>query len=198
MSHTDVVYDPFAGTRKLALIKELGYKGKIICNDLEPEYKSLNNYPVDLWVHEDAETAIIKGKIDAIVTSPTYGNRMADSHNAKDSSKRITYTHQLNRKLSSGNTGNMQWGNNYKEKHQRCYINFYKHLTEGGLFIINVSNHIRKGKEVDVVSFHIEAAIKAGFILTENIKMPVKRMRYGSNSKLRVDNEHIIVFKKQI
>lgn len=30
---------------------------------------------------------------DAVITSPTYGNRMADHHDAQDGSKRITYRH---------------------------------------------------------------------------------------------------------
>ena len=37
---------------------------------------------------------------DCIVTSPCYGNRMADHHDAKDSSRRITYKHKLGRDMS--------------------------------------------------------------------------------------------------
>ena len=47
---------------------------------------------------------------DMVVTSPTYGNRMADHHNAKDGRRRITYTHNLGRTLTPGNSGAMQWG----------------------------------------------------------------------------------------
>jgi len=119
-----VIFDPFAGTGKIALIKGLGFNGLIFCNDLGKEYKELNNYDVDVWLHEDASVIKFFGA-DCIVTSPTYGNRMADSHNAKDSSKRITYTHQIGRKLTEGNTGKMQWGDKYRTKHIDCYNNFY-------------------------------------------------------------------------
>lgn len=198
VKHMDVIYDPFAGTGKIAKIKDFGYNGKIICNDLEPEYSKLQTYKVDKWLFQDAETAIPGGAIEAIVTSPTYGNRMADSHNAKDLSKRITYTHQLGRKLTGGNTGSMQWGTAYKEKHCRCYVHFYNLLANNGLLILNVSNHIRKGQLIDVTAFHKAAAIAAGFIFIECIDVPVRRMRFGANHKLRVETEQILIFKRFI
>lgn len=189
-----VIYDPFAGTGKIALIKEYVSDLFVICNDLEPEYEALKKYDVDRWYHEDAETCI-PGFVDFIITSPTYGNRMADSHNAKDKSKRITYTHQLGRKLHDSNTGKMQWGKDYQKKHEVCYAHFYTVLSKG-LFILNVSDHIRKGKAVNVCDFHIEAALKAGFKFEDRIKVSVKRMRFGQNHSMRISHEEILIFKK--
>lgn len=189
------VLDPFAGTGKLSLIKNMGFNGLVICNDLEPEYKDIIKYPVDEWIHEDAATITIKN-IDAIATSPTYGNRMADSHNAQDDSKRITYTHQLGRKLDSENTGAMQWGERYKQKHIDCYKNFYKLLPAGGKLIINISDHIRKGSIVNVSEWTKSLILSIGFKLTNTYEIPVKRMRFGQNANLRVEFEYIFVFTK--
>ena len=47
---------------------------------------------------------------DAICTSPTYGNRMADHHEARDGSPRDTYRHVLGRPLTPGNSGALHWG----------------------------------------------------------------------------------------
>ena len=58
---------------------------------------------------------------DMVITSPTYGNRMADHHNARDGSKRLTYTHQLGRPLSETNSGRMHWGQDYKDFHVRAW-----------------------------------------------------------------------------
>jgi DNA modification methylase len=192
----NIILDPFAGTGKIALIKDLGFKGKIICNDLEPEYATLKQYPVDKWHHKDAAILSFDNALDAIVTSPTYGNRMADSHNAKDNSKRITYTHQLGRKLNSENTGAMQWGNNYKQKHIRCYNNFWSILKVGGKLIINISDHIRKGEVIPVAEWTKNTLLTIGFNLVKTYEIPVKRMKFGQNSCLRIEHEYIFVFIK--
>ena len=41
------VLDPFAGTGKISLIKNHGYNGKIICNEMEPEFSKISEYLVD-------------------------------------------------------------------------------------------------------------------------------------------------------
>ena len=189
------VLDPFAGTGKISLIKNHGYNGKIICNEMEPEFSKISEYLVDEWLYEDAEYLKLND-IEAICTSPTYGNRMADHHNAKDKSKRITYTHYLGKQLKEGNTGRMQFGDLYREKHKRIYQNLYSLLNNNGLFILNISNHIRKGEEVDVVLFHKEALESVGFTLNHEIKIETKRMKFGKNSEKRVKYEYILVFEK--
>ncbi len=80
---------------------------------------------------------------DAIVTSPTYGNRMADHHEARDSSKRNTYRHTLGRQLSSGNTGALQWGIEYRSVHRDIIAECVRVLRPGGRVLWNVKDHIR-------------------------------------------------------
>ncbi len=36
-------------------------------------------------------------------------------------------------------------------------------LTRNGLFVLNVSNHIRNGEEVPVVEWHLETFLRQGF-----------------------------------
>lgn len=191
------VLDPFAGTGKLALIKHLGYEGRVVCNDLEPEWKD-PSFPVDEWHHCDAEHLdwCDDGRFDAICTSPTYGNRMADHHDARDASKRRTYTHCLGRNLSDGNTGMMQWGNEYREKHERIYRELFRVLAPGGVLVLNVSNHVRDGIEIDVISWHDLTVIKSGFSHVYWFTVPTPRMRFGQNSDARVSYEVVHVYKK--
>ena len=190
------ILDPFAGTGKIGEIKKYGYKGIVIANELEPEWLEPNQFYCDCLYFSDAEFLNLPQKVDAIITSPTYGNRMADHHNAKDDSKRITYTHCLGHQLKDGNTGKMQWGSKYKEKHLRIYKHLYDLLNNNGIFILNVSNHIRKGQEVLVAQWHKELLQNIGFILLEKISVPTKRMKFGANRSNRVNNEYIFVFKK--
>ena len=107
------ILDPFAGTGKIGQIKKEGFEGYIFANEIEPEWLEPNKYGCDVVSFMDAENLLDcyrPNQFDAIVTSPTYGNRMADHHNAKDGSKRNTYTHYIGHQLHDGNTGKMQWG----------------------------------------------------------------------------------------
>lgn len=196
----ETVLDPFGGVGKLAEIKEHGYTGKVICNEIEQEWVTNSIYQVDQWNIGDAQDLswLADGSIAAVCTSPTYGNRMADSFVAKDTSRRITYTHYLGRKLSEGNTGAMQWGDRYKTVHQQVYRECYRVLENDGMMIVNISNHIRKGIEVDVVGWHEQCMTETGFQLVEHKQIATPRMRYGSNSKQRVATESILIFEKRI
>lgn len=188
------ILDPFAGTGKIAKLKSMGYKGEIICNDIEESWDRFGG--VDEWLNEDAENLHFLRLVDAIITSPTYGNRMADHHKAKDDSKRITYTHKLGKDLHPQNTGKMQWSNEYKEKHERVYRNLVLLIKEKGFFILNISNHIRNGKEINVSSFHIDLLTSLGLVVNEIKKIKTKRMRFGENSKNRVSCEYLIIMQK--
>lgn len=191
------VLDPFAGTGKIGQVKCFGFGGVVYANEIEPEWIRPNSYGCDVITTADAELLAFDGlQFDAICTSPTYGNRMADHHNAKDGSKRLTYTHCLGRQLADCNTGKMQWGREYMDKHTRIYRNLTGLLRPGGVFILNISNHIRNGKEVDVCSFHVQELQAAGMQLVERRYITTPRMRYGRNGQVRVREEQICIMRK--
>ena len=196
LSDRKTVLDPFAGTGKLGLIKNYGFAGQIWCNELEPEWVTSSLHKVDKWVVGDARDLSWAMGVDAICTSPTYGNRMADSHTAKDKSRRITYTHYIGRKLTDGNSGAMQWGEKYRNLHKDVWNECWNVLSLNGLMIVNVSNHIRKGQEVDVVGWHEECLKNIGFKLAEHIKIKTPRMKVGQNFEKRILHESILVLSK--
>lgn len=193
------VLDPFAGTCKITNIREHGYQGEVYCNEIEPEWLNIGDKNLmNGFTISDAESLPYKDNFfEAICTSPTYGNRMADSHNARDDSKRNTYTHTLGRKLHPENTGQMQWGEKYKDKHIKIWNEMYRLLQKDGILILNISNHIRKGEEIDVTDWHIETLMDIGFELEKHIKIETKRNRQGANGKLRVAYESIVILKKK-
>lgn len=150
------ILDPFAGTGKIGNIKKFGFNGFVYANEIEREWLCSTQNLCDCLTFEDAEFLDFpNGWFDAIVTSPTYGNRMADHHHAQDGSKRLTYTHCLGRPLNPENTGKMQWGDEYRQKHIRCYRHLVDLLASGGKFIINVKDHIRKQEVIHVTDFHV-------------------------------------------
>ena len=196
------VLDPFGGTGKIAQIKNFGFQGIVYCNEIEPEWVNSSQEQVDFWTVCDAEQLSMYDDnfFESICTSPTYGNRMADTFKlpAKESKRKyITYMHMLGRKLNHNNTGSMQWGDNYKKKHVKIYQELFRILKLNGIFVLNIANHIRNGKEIEVSEWTKNTLINLNFELINEMKIPTKKMKFGANRNLRVPYEYIFVFQKK-
>lgn len=188
LSGYDKILDPMAGTgERLRSIRPDAY-----LLELEPEWAQISNATVgnalDLPWNDDF--------FDAIITSPTYGNRMADHHNAKDNSKRNTYRHTLGRQLHEDNSGQMQWGKQYRQFHYKAWKEVKRVLKPQGKFILNISDHIRKGKVVKVSRFHKLLLCFMGFNLERVHQVKTPRNKNGANGKVRVDFESVYIFNK--
>lgn len=195
-SVTDVL-DPMAGVGKIGLLREHGYTGRIAANEIEPEWA--HQAPDWVEVHVGDARAMnwaADGEFNAIVTSPTYGNRMADHHNARDASRRYTYRHSIGRPLHPANTGQMHWGDEYRYMHQLIWRECIRVLHPGGIFVVNVKNHIRQGRLVRVSQWHAETLENLGLTLIERHRVDTPGMRNGANAHLRVDGEDVWVFRK--
>lgn len=139
-----------------------------------------------------------KESFDSIITSPTYGNRMADHHEAKDGSARMTYKHTLGRDLTEGNTGMLFWGEEYRATHALIWRKCATVLRPGGIFLLNIKDHIKGGRVMPVTQFHIDTILALGFKFEEQVYVPLNGYRYGSNFKSRMKYESVIRFRKPI
>jgi SAM-dependent methyltransferase len=132
---------------------------------------------------------------DAICTSPTYGSRMGDHHDATDASDRITYTHKLGAKLHPDNSGAMQWGATYRTFHVAAWTEARRVLRPGGVFVLNIKDHIRGSQRMHVTDWHVETLIALGFTVCECQQIACPGMRWGANSAARVPYESVIKFR---
>lgn len=184
------VLDPFAGTGKLKQIRP-----NCTLLEIEPEWAN----SCGAVIGDATAMPFDDAYFDAICTSPTYGNRMADSfqdHQVEKQYKRNTYRHVLGRKLSANNSGGMQWGEKYRKLHLKAWQECFRVLKKSGIFVLNISDHIRSGQVIAVTDWHITTLIEVGFIKREHVKVKTKRQRFGQNSSLRVDYESVVVFDK--
>jgi hypothetical protein len=134
----------------------------------------------------------------AVVTSPTYGNRMADTYagDAKGS-KRMTYTTVLGHELSDNNSGAMQWGDEYRRFHEDAWARVFDEVLQpGGMLLLNVKDHIRSGAKMPVAAWHKATCKRLGFEFIADVAVGVRGMGFGANGKVRVENEHILVMRK--
>lgn len=216
-----LILDPFAGVGRIHELRRDGFDTHGI--ELEPEWAQQG--PLKNIVGDSRRAHVIfkHTRFDALITSPCYGNRMADHQQAAEKCKlckgtgyathlsadactrcegigrntytRNTYTHQLGRKLTEGNAGAMQWGDEYMQLHDDVYASCLRVLTDDAVVILNVSDHIRRGVRQPVAGWHFEWWTDAGFSLVDVVPVATARNRNGANAAARVDAELIAVFR---
>jgi tRNA G10 N-methylase Trm11 len=181
------ILDPFGGTGKVFLLNLWYPNAEIQAIEIEPEWAKIN----PRTTHGNALALPWKDNyFDAICTSPTYGNRMADV--LLDGYDRITYTAKLGRKLDKDNSGSLQWGKTYRDFHERAYLEATRVLQVGGAFVLNMKNHIRAGEEQFVTAWHIRTLESLGYEVVENQEVRTPSMKFGQNSELRLEFENVV------
>lgn len=184
------ILDPFAGVgrvHRLAvpdLVETVGI-------ELEPEWAACHPDTIcaDSLAHMRDVTAPGQFRwYDLVVTSPCYGNRLADQHDAQDGSTRRSYRHDLGRPLSEGSSAGMQWGKAYWTFHAEAYRLIRGVLRQpdgddpGGLLLLNVSNFYRHKAEVPAVTWHRGACYGAGMVEDGAARfVETQRLTYGEN-----------------
>lgn len=182
--------DPFAGTGRVHTFANSDRQ--TVGVELEPEWAA--NDPRTI-VGDALHLPFPDDSFEAVVTSCCYGNRMADHHEAKDLSVRNTYRHTLGRQLTKGSSAAMQWGHDYREFHEAAWVEARRTLRPGGLFVLNISNHIRKGQEERVMEWHLSFLMGEGFGLISACSIQTSRLRFGENHQARVPSEFVLAFR---
>lgn len=194
------VLDPFAGVGRIHQLAKAGMI-ETVGVELEPEWAACHERTVCadslLWM-ATIGVAIDAGDVepfDIVATSVTYGNRMADHHEAKDGSVRRSYRHDLGRPLTANNSGAMYFGPDYFYFHSRAYRlirgvlrtpnpseDYDPRSDLGGLFLLNVSDFVKAKAEVPASMWHRGACYGAGFFDTKPPRLvETPRMNYGAN-----------------
>jgi tRNA G10 N-methylase Trm11 len=186
------VLDPLAGVgrvHELPGVKTWGI-------ELEPEWANQH----DRTVCYDARNArdLFTKPFDAIVTSPAYGNRMADNYAGDPKgSRRHTYRIALGRPLTAGSGAALQWGTDYRQLHTEIWAANVPLIRPGGLLILNCKNHIRNTKVQRVVEWHLEHLRDAHDLeLVAIDPIPTAGIPDGSNSEARVSAEIVAALRK--
>ena len=120
---------------------------------------------------------------DMVVTSPAYGNRMADQYLPPDTdlSKRYTYATSLGRRLSEANGAGLQWGDEYRDLHASVWVSCVDVLKPGGLVVLNVKDHFRNGVRQHVRDWHVGWFLEAGFDLVDEVELDSDGIKHSPN-----------------
>ncbi len=185
------VLDPFAGTGRIHELQLHGYDTYGI--EIEPEWSDMHPSTI---VGDALKIPIRLRSFDAIATSPSYGNRMADQYDGRDGSKRATYRIALGRELTEGSSSSMQWGDAYRDFHVLAWAEAKRVLKIGGTFVLNCKDHIRGGDRKRVTDWHVAELERIGLTVTARVKVWSKGNRYGANSEARIQYEEVIQLKR--
>lgn len=185
------VQDPFCGTGKIFLLNRFLPSLEIHGIEIEPEWARLNPRTT---IGSALALPFACGSFDAICTSPTYGNRIAATTiGAGD----FTYITHLGKNLSNENSGRLLWGPRYRAFHISAWQESARVLYSGGLFVLNIKNHIRDGDEMFVTEWHIETLEGLGFRLLDHRHIDSPGIGRGENREKRVPYESIVLFRKE-
>lgn len=189
---SDYILDIFAGRGNIFKLSEWLPEARFEALEIEPEWAAadkritLGNALYLPWADDT---------FDAICTSPTYSNRMSDKYfRPKGKWKYITYGHYLGRRLHADNSGEMNWGDKYREFHVLAYTDALRVLKPAGAFVLNMKDHIRNGERQLVTDWHITALEQLGCRLIEHRKIDCPGMRFGQNHASRVEYESVVKF----
>ncbi len=186
------ILDPMAGTGKIFDLAWWLPDAEIQAIEIEPEWAAINPKTT---LGNALYLPWGDNYFDAICVSCAYGNRLADSHNAKDGSYRPTYTHTIGHKLNSENAGQLQWGPKYKNFHVKAWTEARRVLQPGGKFILNIKDHIRNDKRQYVTDWHIETLGLLGFSEVAHEQVVCPGNRNGKNAEKRLPYESVILFR---
>lgn len=180
------VLDPFAGTGRCH-----GLPQKVLAFEIEPEWAAL---------HPDTKVGSVLAlprfaPVDAVFTSPCYGNRMADA--TLDTSKwhRMTYRVALGRDLHEDNSAGMPWGERYRAFHVAAWSAVTQRVKLGAWFILNIKDHVRYEGVRPVSAWHLSVLCGLGWTWMGAEAVQTPGYRKGTNRNSRLDHEWLLLLR---
>jgi hypothetical protein len=90
----------------------------------------------------------------------------------------------------------MQFGQDYRNLHLEVWEQCRLVCRPDAIAVVNVSNHIRKGEEIDVVGWHRQALELTGWTVVDQVSISTPRLRHGQNHEKRVLSEELLICRR--
>lgn len=202
------ILDPMAGVGTIGFLEGITFDGapcRVTMVEIEPEWAAANPHTIcaDLFEWPNPE------RYDILITSPAYGNRMSDHHNANDRATvgdrkgeltiRHTYKHYLGRLPSVGASTTLRWGEAYRAWHRRLLDRLADFVEPGGLVLWNVADHIATvdgaKQRQRVTAFFVNEFLIRGYELEAMDLIETAKLRHGKAWESRTRGERLLVLR---
>lgn len=186
-----VVLDPFAG---VGLVHELRPMYETLGIEIEPDWAKAHTFTFCDDARRIDEMFRVS-RFDAIVTSPCYGNRLADNYNASDPHARRSYRIDLGHELAEGNAGGMHFARDgrYELLHDDVWRACERVLAPGGVFILSIKDFVRDGHVMALTGWHVGVLASLGLVAIDLRTVPTKGLPMTTAPDLP---EYVIAFRK--
>ena len=155
------ILDPFAGVGGIHKLAAVGYE--TVGVEIEPEWAG--EHP-DTICGDSRTIPLDANTVDAVVTSPTYGNKMARKSPAHPLGGPVyDYATQLGRSPTVGSTALHHFGDDYRLLHETVWTECRRVLTRRGELWLNTRDPIQDGEAVPVTAWHLTTLLTLGFAL---------------------------------
>ena len=108
--------------------------------------------------------------------------------------RRITYRHRLGRPPTKGSAAGLQWGPAYRRLHIEAWQEALRVIRPGGLFVLNIKDHVRGGNLQRVPEWHVQTLQALGARLYSAQPIETPGMRFGANRDARAEFELVVTF----
>lgn len=194
------ILDPMAGTMERLRTLEDPANGWHLVHGVEYEQEWVDGYPHPRLVQGDArDLPYPDASFDVIVVSPSYGNRDSDrSGDWWDNPDRKTYAAALGRNPSRGSLCVPFQDPYYRQGHTLAWAEAVRVLRPGGLFVINLKNHMAGGVIQRVSQWH-KAVLRDTLRMQEvdDTSVAVSGRHSGAHTDVRAEQtEKIYIFSR--
>lgn len=194
-----LVLDPCAGTGLRVMNHPMFDEHAWLGIELEASFIA----PEAWWVApgDMTDVSLPDHVIDVYCTSYVFPNRMTDSFIQAEGNEweYITYSHKAraNRndrtyRLAPTNAGALRWGEPYRELHSRAIAEGIRVLRHGGLFVVEMKNHMVKGEIIPVTEWFVEEFKRQGCKIERKARVGVPGNRKGANREQREEYSTLI------
>lgn len=135
------------------------------------------------------------GRPAAIVFSPPFGNRMADTYEPPetDDSVRHTYTVALGHKPDPDSAAGARWGPRYRGLMAQIYDEVVHTAGNDTIVIVEMADHIKDGQRIAASQYTRWALQLLGLQFVRTLVWRTRPVRYAT-SEIRVDDDlHIFL-----
>ena len=193
------ILDPMAGEGS---IFDIGHAPPLLGSSVKLHIEASDIFA---WHYQREEVRIVDAtsldwpddSFDLIITSPPYGNRMADKLSI-DGDNRVTYADRRGTDAGPNDATGLPWGEKYRRLMATIWVECWRVVRPGGLIVVDCKDHVRQGYMEPVTEWHMKAIENLGgqFTYLRHARSPGNRSTANAGDAFRLGETTVFAYRK--